>query len=293
MITLDQVQQPLGGFTLQIGRLRIQRGLTLLVGANGAGKTTLLELLATVEMPRRGSILYRQRSAAEDLPLLRSQIGYVPSEIELYEEMTVYRFLSYLAELKGMFHLDRIEGLLREFRLGEYRKVKIKQLSQGMRRRITIAQSLLADPYYLFLDEPMNAMDSAERKMAIATLTRYAAGRTVVAAVHELNEWEYAADYMIWIDQGRVRFEGDREQWTAALPLQVWEGLVSAEQFSACPERSLILFREEPQGIYLRIAGKDRPFPGMAAADPNMEDAYFIRRLCLPGSLPEPGRASR
>lgn len=284
MITLDQVRQPLGGFTLHIGRMQIRRGLTLLVGANGAGKTTLLELLATLEMPNRGTILYRQRNAAEDLPLLRSQIGYVPSEIELYEEMTVYRFLSYLAELKGMYRLERIDGLLREFRLEEFRKVKIKQLSQGIRRRITLVQSLLAAPHYLFLDEPMNAMDSAERKMAIAFLTRYAAGRTVVAAVHELNEWESAADHIIWLDQGQVRFEGDREQWTAELPLQVWEGVISGDQFSSCPERNLILFREHPQGIYIRLVGEKRPFPGLMAVEPNMEDAYFVRRLGLFGS---------
>ncbi len=281
MITLDQVYQPLGSFALSIGRLQVRRGLTLLVGANGAGKTTLLALLATLEMPSRGTILYRQRTADRDLPLLRSQIGYVPSEIELYEEMTVFRLLSYLAELKGVYRTERIEGLLRDFRLEEFRKVKIKQLSQGIRRRVTLVQSLLAAPYYLFLDEPMNAMDSSERKMAMAYLTRYAAERTVIAAVHELNEWESSADHIIWLDCGKVRFDGDREQWVTGLPLQVWEGVISVDQFGACPERNLILFREHPGGIYVRLVGKTCPFPGLTAADPNMEDAYFVRRLGL------------
>ncbi|RCX12802.1 ABC-type multidrug transport system ATPase subunit [Fontibacillus phaseoli] len=278
MIVLENVHQPLGGFTLQIGRLRIHRGLTLLVGSNGAGKTTLLELLATLQMPRRGSILYHQRSAAEDLPLLRSQIGYVPAEIELYEEMTVYKLLVYLAELKGVYRLERIEGLLRDFRLEASRNVKIKSLSLGVRRRIAIVQSLLAAPYFLFLDEPLNAMDSAERKLAIAYLSRYAVGKTILAAVHELNEWEAAADHILWLDQGRVRFEGERELWTSDLPLKVWEGVISQENFGAVIERNLLLFREVPEGMYVRLVGKDRPFPGLIEAEPGMEDAYFVRQ---------------
>ncbi|MEF2967519.1 ABC transporter ATP-binding protein [Paenibacillus sp. M1] len=278
MITLENVHQPLDGFALHIGRLRINPGLTLLVGANGAGKTTLLELLATLQMPRRGTILYRQRSAGDDLPLLRSQIGYVPAEIELYEEMTVYRLLAYLAELKGVYRAERIDGLLRDFRLDEYRNVKIRRLSLGIRRRIAIAQSLLAAPYFLFLDEPMNAMDSAERKMAISYLSRYAAGKTVVAAVHELNEWEAAADHVLWLDRGGIRFEGERAQWTSNLPLNVWEGMISTDDLARCPEQNLIFFREKPEGMYVRLVGKNRPFPGLTAAEPSMEDAYFVRR---------------
>ncbi|MDU5946016.1 MAG: ATP-binding cassette domain-containing protein, partial [Paenibacillus macerans] len=61
MITVENIDEPLDGFSLHIDALRLYPGLTLLVGANGAGKTTLLELLATVRMPRRGRILYRQR----------------------------------------------------------------------------------------------------------------------------------------------------------------------------------------------------------------------------------------
>lgn len=281
MIMLENVHQPLGGFALQIGRLRINPGLTLLVGANGAGKTTLLELLATLQMPQQGSIIYRQRSAADDLPLLRSQIGYVPSEIELYEEMTVYKLLVYLAELKGVFRLERVDSLLRDFRLEPSRNVKIKNLSLGVRRRIAIMQALLAAPYFLFLDEPMNAMDSAERKMAIAYLSRYATGKTVLAAVHELNEWEAAADHVIWLDQGQVRFEGVKEQWTAELPMQVWEGAISKDEFRRCPERSLILSRELPEGMYVRLVANARPYPGLTMAEPTMEDAYFVRQRSL------------
>ncbi|WP_334076190.1 MULTISPECIES: ABC transporter ATP-binding protein [Paenibacillus] len=278
MIMLENVRHPMGELTLEIGKLRIPPGLTLLVGANGAGKTTLLELLATLQLPRKGEILYRQRSAAEDLPLLRSQIGYVPAEIELYEEMTVYRLLVYLAELKGVYQREWIEALLSDFRLTPYRNQKIKTLSLGTRRRIVLAQALLAAPYFLFLDEPLNAMDTAERKMAISYLSRYAAGRTVVAAVHEMNEWDEAADHVIWLDRGRIGYEGGSRRWNGDLPLEVWEGLVTREQFENCPPGNLIHFREMADGIHVRLIGGSRLFPGLTLAEPTLEDAYFVRQ---------------
>lgn len=278
MIMLENLRHPMGGLTLEIGKLRIPPGLTLLVGANGAGKTTLLELLATLQLPRKGEILYRQRSAAEDLPLLRSQIGYVPAEIELYEEMKVYRLLAYLAELKGVYHPERIEALLSDFRLIPYRNHKIKVLSLGIRRRIALAQALLAAPYFLFLDEPLNAMDTAERKMAITYLSRYAGGRTVIAAVHEMNEWDEAADHVIWLDRGKIGFEGGTRRWNDELPLGVWEGLITREQFENCSQRNMIHFREMAEGIYVRLIGGNRPFPGLTPAEPTLEDAYFVRQ---------------
>lgn len=279
MIAVEHLRgQPVGGFCLQIDTLRLHPGLTLLVGANGAGKTTLLELLATVRMPYRGTIRYQRRSALEDLPLVRSQIGYVPAEIELYEEMTTYRLLAYFSELKGVFSPERAGVLLCDFRLEPYRNTRIKALSQGVRRRIVLAQSLLAAPNFLFLDEPLNAMDSEERKLAVSYLNRYAEGRTVIAAVHEMNEWGAAADYILWLDRGQVRFYGRKSSWLEDLPCRVWEGAITREQFAACPEEGLIVFREVPGGVYVRLVAEFRPFPGLSEGDPSLEDVYFMRK---------------
>ncbi|MDU2240840.1 MAG: ABC transporter ATP-binding protein [Paenibacillus sp.] len=279
MIRIEGLRErPAGGFVLQIDRLQLKPGLTLLVGVNGAGKTTLLELLATVNLPHRGEILYQERSALADLPLVRSQIGYMPSEVELYENMTPHKLLLYLSEMKGVFHAERTEELLRDFRLELYRNTKIKRLSGGVRRRITLAQSLLAAPGFLFLDEPLNGMDTAERKLAIAYLNRYAEGRTVIAAVHELSEWEEAADQVLWLDRGKVRFYGGKTSWMADLPYKVWEGVLTREQFDRCPEAGLIEFRETAGGIHAKLVGEAPLFPGLSECAPTFEDAYFIRK---------------
>ncbi|AZK46142.1 ATP-binding cassette domain-containing protein [Paenibacillus lentus] len=279
MISIDYVRQPVGSFMLEVEQLRLYPGLTLLVGANGAGKSTLLKLLATVEKPRKGRVTYQQREAGDYLPLVRSQIGYVPSDLELYEEMTTYKLLVYLAELKGVFQIEPVERLIRDFRLEAYRNTRIKRLSIGVRRRIAIVQSLLAQPKFLFLDEPLNALDSGERKMAITYLTRYALGRIVVAAVHELNEWEAAANHILWLDNGRIRFEGEAAEWKWNLPSKVWEGVITREQLCRFPERSVMFMRELKEGIFVRLVGDRLPLPGLEEVQPSMEDAYFIRKF--------------
>jgi len=282
MIAIEKLDQQVGEFSLRIHELRIARGITLLVGANGAGKSTLLELLATVQLPRGGSIQYDGRSAKEALPLLRSQIGYVPSDIELYQDMTVYKLLKYLGELKGMYHLEQIEALIVDFRLSEYRNTRIKRLSAGVQRRIAIAQSLLASPQFLFLDEPLNGMDSAERKLAITYLNKYAEGRTIIAAIHELGEWEAAADRILWLDHGQAGFYGNRDSWLSNLPYKVWQGRLTREQFQMyfTTDRSIIEFREQGDGMMaLRVVAAEAPFYGWDEVPPTIEDAYFIRKF--------------
>ncbi|WP_068778399.1 ATP-binding cassette domain-containing protein [Paenibacillus sp. GM2] len=282
MIAIERLEQKVGEFSLRIHELRIARGITLLVGANGAGKSTLLELLATVQLPRGGSVQYDGRSAQEALPLLRSQIGYVPSDIELYEDMTVYKLLKYLGELKGMYHLERIEALLEDFRLSAYRNTRIKRLSAGIQRRIAIAQSLLASPQFLFLDEPLNGMDSAERKLVITYLNKYAEGRTIIAAVHELGEWEAASDRLLWLDHGQAGFYGNQEKWLSDLPYKVWQGRLTKDQFQFyfTSDRSIIEFREVDHGMMvLRVVAAEAPFHGWNEVSPTMEDAYFIRKF--------------
>lgn len=100
----------------------------------------------------------------------------------------------------------------------------------------------------------------------------------------ELNEWAAAADDVIWLDQGRVRFKGDRNQWLENLPCTLWEGCISMEQFRSCSEQTTILFRELPEeGVYVKIISETRPFPVMKPANPTMEE--FVCKYSFKGSI--------
>ncbi|MBE3553644.1 MAG: ABC transporter ATP-binding protein [Thermicanus sp.] len=213
MIDIDQLVFAQNEFQLEIPRLTLHAGITLLVGRNGAGKSTFLQLLATALLPDQGEIRYGGRRITKDLPLIRSQIGFLPTGIELYDEMTPRRFLRYLVELKGVHDRGVVENLLKKFDLLKVEHRKIGKLPQGLRQRIALAQAWIGSPTYLFLDEPMNDLDTRERKHLVSLLNRYARNRCVVASTHDFQEWEDQADRILWIDRGKVRFHDSLEKW--------------------------------------------------------------------------------
>lgn len=281
MISIEGLVRQAGTYRLEIEKARFNTGLNLIVGSNGAGKTTLMEMLTTLQAPDEGTILYKGRKAADHLPLVRSQIGYVPADIELYGDMKVGKLLTYLAEMKGVYSSEMIDCLMRDFRLEVHRRTKVKNLSQGVQRRIAVVQALLASPSFLFLDEPLNGMDAEERKFLIAYLTRYAKGRMVIVAAHELNEWEDATDTVVWIHRGRIRYNGPPQTWKLAIPLRVWEGEVSLQAFEAIPERSIIHFRMLSQGVRVRRMGSIAPGPEYIEKEPTLEDTFFVHMEAL------------
>lgn len=278
---MEGLERHAGTYRLEIDRASLRQGLNLIVGANGAGKTTLMEMLTTLRAPDAGTILYKGRKAADHLPLIRSQIGYVPSDIELYGDMKVGKLLTYLAELKGVYSRAAIERLIIDFRLDEHQGTKVKRLSQGVQRRIAVVQALLASPSFLFLDEPLNGMDAEERKFLIAYLTRYAKGRMVVVAAHELNEWEDSADSVLWIHRGRIRYNGPPRAWKLAVPSMVWEGDVTVEEFHRIPERECIHFQVTGHMVRVRRMGSSAPGPQYVKREPTLEDAFFLHMDAL------------
>lgn len=281
MIRLEGLERQAGTYRLEIEKAEIQSGLNLIVGANGAGKTTLIELMTTLQAPDAGEILYSGRRAGDHLPLIRSQIGYVPADIELYGDMKVGKLLTYMAELKGVFNPEAIDRLMADFRLEPFRKSKVKNLSQGVQRRIAVVQALLASPSFLFLDEPLNGMDAEERKFLITYLTKYARGRMVIVAAHELNEWEEAADTVIWIHRGRLRFIGSPTQWKLNVASSVWEGEIDLEDFERIPQELLIHFQMTEHRMRVRLMGKKQPGPEFMEKAPTLEDTFFLHMNAL------------
>lgn len=281
MIRLEGLERQAGTYRLEIEKAEIQSGLNLIVGANGAGKTTLIEMLTTLQAPDAGEILYSGRRAGDHLPLIRSQIGYVPADIELYGDMKVGKLLTYMAELKGVFNPEAIDRLMADFRLEPFRKSKVKNLSQGVQRRIAVVQALLASPSFLFLDEPLNGMDAEERKFLITYLTKYARGRMVIVAAHELNEWEEAADTVIWIHRGRLRYIGSPTQWKLNVASSVWEGEIDLEDFERIPQELLIHFQMTEHRMRVRLMGKKQPGPEFMEKAPTLEDTFFLHMNAL------------
>ncbi|TYP69747.1 ABC transporter ATP-binding protein [Paenibacillus methanolicus] len=279
MLEMHQVvyRHQASSFELFVQRLTLKPGITLLVGPNGAGKSSLLQLLATARFPDSGIIRYDGLGVERDLAAIRARIGFVPSGVELYEQMTVAKLLRYFAELKGGLAAGELEWLIESFHLGDYRSLKIKTLAQGVRQRVALAQAWIASPSFLFLDEPLNALDTLERLHFTRFVAAHSRSRTIVVSTHEMNEWEAWADHVLWFEDGIPCFYGTAEEWINGLPVSVWTGSVAKGAYRRYDPAHLLHIRPEDGYDELRLLGSRCPGAGFEPALMTLEDAYFIR----------------
>ena len=135
-----------------------------LLGPNGAGKSTLMKLLVTALLPTSGSIQVDGRSLAKSECALKSQLGYLPQDFGLFDELTVTQFLDYMAALKGLRNPKAaVREVIKAVNLEEKKRARIRALSGGQRQRVGIAQALLGNPPFLIFDEPTVGLDPEER----------------------------------------------------------------------------------------------------------------------------------
>ena len=121
--------------------------LTGLLGPNGAGKSTLMKLLTAGLLPSSGTITVDGQPLAAGERQLKAKLGYLPQSFGLYDELTVWHFLDYMAALKGIRNSKpAIESAICATNLEEKRKSPIRALSGGQRQRVGIAQALLGNP---------------------------------------------------------------------------------------------------------------------------------------------------
>lgn len=138
-------------------------GVFGLLGHNGAGKSTLMRILVTVLAPSAGTVRVCGFDARTQGDQVRGQIGYLPQELTMYSSLTVFEFVRYMAELKGVRDRGAAAAALEQVEMEQFAKRRIGQLSGGMRRRVGIAQALVGTPQILVVDEPTAGLDPEER----------------------------------------------------------------------------------------------------------------------------------
>ncbi|WP_096156807.1 MULTISPECIES: ATP-binding cassette domain-containing protein [Bacillus] len=284
MIVIDNLQWEYKDFKVTIDSLTLPLGISLLAGSNGAGKSTFLHLLATAKLTDSGAIYYDDRCISEQLLEIRSQIGFVPTGIELYQDFTPIKLLNYFAQLKGLpnsFAKMQISKLLKVFRLEDVSKKKIKKLSQGMQQRLALAQSLLGKPKYILLDEPLNFLDIHERKAFLQYLVEISMQSVVVVATHELNEWEHISRNVLWLADGKVQFFGSKLNWKTDLDQSVWCGVVPSKYTDDFFKNHNVIYASRREdGVFVKCISNN-PIDGFTKLDTTMEDAFFIRKASL------------
>lgn len=162
-----------------------------IIGANGAGKTTLLKILATLLVPDDGSILFDGHNANEEPMKFRRQLGYLPEESALYEDMTVRDYLDYRAHLKGEMEKRirrRIDEAIEMCRIKDIAKTTIKKLSFGLKKRVQLADALMLRPRVLLLDDFLGGLDRPMRLQVAEILQNAAAFSSVIATGHDVED---------------------------------------------------------------------------------------------------------
>lgn len=187
---------------------RAARGeLIAIVGHNGAGKSTLLKLLASWLVPDGGQVTVDGIDLRNRLALVR-KIGFVPETPNLHDAFSVDYNLGLFARLFGA-PASRVEDALREFKLVPFRRSAVRTLSKGLKQRVSIGRSLLADPPVLLLDEPTSALDFETTKDIYRLIHRiHELGKTVLFTSHRPEEIKSLATRILVLHEGAVVFDG-------------------------------------------------------------------------------------
>lgn len=183
-----------------------------LLGPNGAGKSTTMKMIAAVSTRTSGELTVLGLDPNNDGPAIRSQLGVVPQEDNLDQELRVRENLITYGRFFGMSHAEvgkRADELLEFAQLSDRAKAKVEPLSGGMKRRLTIARSLMNDPQMLLLDEPTTGLDPQARHILWDRLFRLKEnGTTLVLTTHYMDEAEQLSDRIIVVDKGEIMAEG-------------------------------------------------------------------------------------
>ncbi len=200
--------------------LTVQPGeIVGLVGVNGAGKTTLLRMLAGILQPDMGTITIAGHAMTADGMEARANLAFVPDTPMLFEQLTVYEHMLFMARLYGVDDFEpRMDSLLDEFELSDRRHATVSSLSRGMRQKVAICCAFLHEPAVLLLDEPLTGLDPLGRKrMCDAVAARAKSGCAVLISSHQLEIIERLSSRFLIIHQGRSRLEGPLAEIRAGL----------------------------------------------------------------------------
>ena len=192
-----------------------ERSLVGVVGPSGSGKSTLLHALSGRRPATSGVVLYDGRDLYAHYDELRRRIGFVSQNDVLHEDLRVSRMLEYAAELafpsdvSTAERVERVDEVLRELALEERRDFRIRRLSGGQRKRVSVAVELLTKPSLLFLDEPTSGLDPGYERTLMELLRALAdGGRTVIVVTHSVQSLRLCDRVLALAPGGRTAYFG-------------------------------------------------------------------------------------
>ena len=206
-----------------------------LLGPNGAGKTTTLRMLSSLIESTSGQVLFMGEDISKNIQEYRKKVAFLTSELKLDDFFTPEYTFTYFATLYGMDPAEtakRKESLFTRFGITRFAQTQIKNLSTGMKQKVSLAVSLCHDPEVIIFDEPTNGLDIiASRDVENFLLNLRGEGKAIIISTHIFSLVEKLCDRVGIIDEGKLKLEGDMKEVTKDRSLEdVFFGLVDIKE---------------------------------------------------------------
>ncbi|MGB0514365.1 MAG: ABC transporter ATP-binding protein, partial [Wenzhouxiangellaceae bacterium] len=209
MIEAKKLTRKYGDFTA-VDRLSftVDSGTVLgFLGPNGAGKSTTMKMLTGFLPPTSGTAAIHGHDVTEDSLAARRLVGYLPEGAPLYGELTVQRFMEFVAGARGYRGAEagrRVGAAIERLQLAEVRRQTIETLSKGFKRRVGLAQAILSDPPVLVLDEPTDGLDPNQKQQVRKLIREMSEDKIIIISTHILEEVDALCSRAMIIARGRL-----------------------------------------------------------------------------------------
>ncbi len=265
----------LGGISLQI-----ENGMFGLLGPNGAGKSTLMKTIVGLQQPDSGSILFNDTDIIENPTFIKKQMGYLPQDFGVYQNISAYDLLNHLAILKGLTDKDtrkeQILALLEKTNLLEQRNKAVSTFSGGMRQRFGVAQALLGSPNIIIVDEPTAGLDPVERNRFNNLLSEIGENIIVILSTHLVEDVRNLCTQMAIINKGQLLVTGNPESFIAEINGNVWKKHIDKSKLSNYQNEYKIISTQLQGGnLSIKILSNKNPLNGFMQTEADLEDVYF------------------
>ncbi|MFT5641658.1 MAG: multidrug efflux pump subunit AcrB/ABC-type multidrug transport system ATPase subunit [Cyclobacteriaceae bacterium] len=262
--------------------LKIENGMFGLLGPNGAGKSTLMRIICGILEQSYGQITINGIDVCEKREELQGLIGYLPQEFGMYENMSAWDFLNYMAIIKKLKNNkerhERIEYVLSAVHMLDQKDDKIGSFSGGMKQRIGIAQILLHLPRILVVDEPTAGLDPRERIRFRNLLVDLSRDRIVIFSTHIIEDVASSCNRVGVVKKGELKYLGEPVHMANIANGKVWILSLTSEEFELLKANHVIIHHmKDGDQIRVRCLSDENPGYGAINTKANLEDAY----LCL------------
>ncbi|MDE0685741.1 MAG: ATP-binding cassette domain-containing protein [Candidatus Poribacteria bacterium] len=220
MIQVENITKNYGPFkALKDISFQVDKGQIVgFLGPNGAGKTTTMRILTCFMPASSGRVTVAGYDVFKESREVRKRIGYLPENVPLYPEMTVTKYLKYMAKIRGVPRSNikaRLDNAIEACGLTERRHQIIGQLSRGFRQRVGLAQALIHEPDVLILDEPTSGLDPRQIVEIRELIKALGKERTILFSTHILPEASMTCERLIIISRGEITGDVQLEEGRA------------------------------------------------------------------------------